>query len=132
MVKNNDIGLTIHLLEQIILFGVPNHKDHPIILNFIISGKLPIGSDAPPFIVRKKKICFQLFSKIVFSTMFIFGYAFLSFMFSLVTWAFIPNPISVIFAIAAVVFLLLSHHTYQQSKNYYQIWIAIKSLQPLA
>jgi hypothetical protein len=130
--KNNDTESTIHLLEQIILIGVPNHRNCPVIRGLTISGQLPIGADAPTFMARKKKICFGVFSKMVFSTIFIFGYAFLSFMFGLMTWAFIPNLSSAIFAITAVVFLLLSHQTYQQSKRYYQIWAAIKSLQPLA
>jgi len=129
--KSIDIQQSIGNLQQIIQFGVGQHRTDGSFDIFIdkLSGKLPLGADAPTFASRKRIICLGLRSKIVQFSSVTFLCGCLSAIFALATWAFIPDLTLFIYALVSLMFAWGCITAYHQSKNYYQILNAIKALQ---
>ncbi|WP_293735158.1 hypothetical protein [uncultured Acinetobacter sp.] len=129
--NNSNIQQSISTLEQIIQFGVGQNRTDGSFDIFIdkLSGKLPLGADAPTFTSRKRIICLGLRSKIVQFSSITFLCGCLSAIFALATWAFIPDLTLFIYALVSLMFAWGCMTAYRQSKNYYQILNAIKALQ---
>lgn len=131
--KNIDIQQSISHLQQIIQFGVGQNRTDGSVDIFIdkLSGKLPLGADAPTFESRKRIICLGLRSKIAQFSSITFLCGCLSAIFALVTWALIPDLTLFIYALISLMFAWGCMTAYRQSKNYYHILNVIKALQQI-
>lgn len=129
--KSSDTQQHIATLEQIIQFGVGQDRTDGSLDIFIdkLSGKLPLGADAPTFESRKRIICLGLRSKIAQFSTITFLCGFLTLVSALMAWALIPDLTLFIYALVSLMYAWGCITAYRQSKNYYQILNAVKTLQ---
>ena len=104
--KNGDTQQNIATLEQIIQFGVGQDRTDGSLDIFIdkLSGKLPLGADAPTFESRKRIICLGLRSKISQFSTITFLCGFLTLVSALMAWALIPDLSLFIYVLVSLMF----------------------------